>query len=133
MTVRTALRLTLHCAVVAFGTLLHVADAEAACNVIPGTANTFRSALGSVNRPFVGAASDAHTLAGPMTIAVTSAGSPLPCSLASARCADSLGTAGLVACVDELYVVDGTCRRDVAGVDPTFGHLTALPLANDYQ
>src|SRR6185295_1434452 len=40
---------------------------------------------------------------------------------------------GLVACVDELFARDGTCRTSVDSIDPTFGHFTALPPPNDYQ
>jgi hypothetical protein len=70
-----------------------------------------------------------HTLSGPATIAVTAATDPdpLPCDLASAPCA---GRDGLLACVDTLFALDGTCGT-VA--DPTFGHFTALPPPNDYQ
>jgi hypothetical protein len=73
---------------------------------------------------------DDHTFSGPATIAVTPVSASLPFGLASARCAD---TAGLIACVDELYARDGTCETTAAHIDPIFGHFTALPPANDYQ
>ena len=65
-----------------------------------------------------------------MVFAVTPVTAELPFGLASARCAD---TSGLVACVDELYAQDGTCETGPAHIDPIFGHLTALPPANDFQ
>jgi hypothetical protein len=76
---------------------------------------------------------DGQTLSGPAAIAVTSRGSPLPCALAQQRCTDALGLPGLIACVDELFARDGTCRTTPDVVDPTFGHFTALPPPNDYQ
>ncbi len=76
-------------------------------------------------------ANDDRTFAGAATIAVTAAGSPLPCALAAARCADAQ-LPGLVACVDELFVRDGSCRVSTDALDPTFAHFTALPPANDY-
>ena len=48
----------------------------------------------------------------------------------STRCAD---TAGLLACIDEIYAHDGTCDTDPINVRPVFGHFTALPPANDYR
>jgi Tol biopolymer transport system component len=72
-------------------------------------------------------AGDDRTLAGPATIAVTAAGAPLPCGLATAPCASQ---SGVLACVDDLYAADGTCQPNV---DQTFGHFTALPQANDYS
>ena len=76
---------------------------------------------------------DDRTFAGPAAIAVTGAGSPLPCELASRRCADAAGLPGLLACVDELFARDGTCRTTADSVDLTFGHFTALPPPNDFQ
>ena len=35
--------------------------------------------------------------------------------------------------LDELYARDGTCATGASHIDPTFGHFTALPPANDYQ
>lgn len=70
---------------------------------------------------------DDRTLAGPAVIAVSVAGAPLPCALASAPCA---ATDAMIACVDELFALDGTC-----GTSPhaEFSHFTALPPANDFQ
>jgi hypothetical protein len=50
-------------------------------------------------------AADGRTLAGSATIAVTAAGAPLPCGLATSTCA---ATTGVLACVDDLYDADGT-------------------------
>lgn len=70
-----------------------------------------------------------HTLSGPATIAVTAAADPrpLPCDLASTPCA---GHAGLLACIDTLFALDGTCGTTP---DPTFGHFTVVPPPNNYQ
>lgn len=62
-----------------------------------------------------------HTITGPISIAVTTPGAPLPCGLATSTC-DS--TPGLAACVDVLET-DGA-------VDADTPHLTALPHANDF-
>ncbi len=78
----------------------------------------------------VGTPSDDRTLAGPATIAVTASTAALPCSLATTRCADATG---LVACVDELYAIDGTCTTTPAEIDASFGSFTALPPPNNYQ
>ncbi|TMB57605.1 MAG: hypothetical protein E6J60_04715 [Deltaproteobacteria bacterium] len=74
--------------------------------------------------------SDALTLAGPATVAVTRAGDPLPCALASHTCAEEAGHLPLLACADDLFATDGTCGPTP---HPTFPHFTALPFANDYQ
>ena len=71
---------------------------------------------------------DDRTLSGPAAIAVTAAGSPLACGLATADCTTQ---SGVVACVDEIYASDGTCQQEVAS--GTFGHFTALPQANDLR
>src|SRR5262245_42451737 len=75
---------------------------------------------------------DGRGFTGPMTVAVTAAGAELPCALASRSCASATGLSGLLACVDELYTRDGTCRTSADLVDRVFGHLTALPAVNDY-
>jgi hypothetical protein len=81
----------------------------------------------------VDGAADGRTLTGPATIAVTQVGAPLPCALASTRCADGTGLPGLVACVDELFARDGTCDTSSADLGPTFAHFTALPPVNDFR
>ena len=73
---------------------------------------------------------DALTFAGPATVAVTRAGDPLPCALASHTCAEEAGHLPLLACADDLFATDGTCGTTP---HPTFPHFTALPFANDYQ
>lgn len=73
-----------------------------------------------------------HSLSGPATITVTPVGGPLFCGLAAARCADVTPDPLLLACVDELYALDGTCDVDPTAADATFGHFTALPPPNDY-
>jgi cysteine-rich repeat protein len=78
----------------------------------------------------VGAPGDDRTLAGPATIAVTPADTPLPCHLAASRCA---GSTGLIACVDELYEIDGTCETSPEELGATFASFTALPQPNDYE
>src|SRR5262245_9829024 len=72
-------------------------------------------------------ATDALTLTGAATIAVTRATDPLPCALTRRPCA---GQPGLLACVDSLFAADGTCGTTP---DPVFPHFTALPFPNDYQ
>jgi Tol biopolymer transport system component len=67
-----------------------------------------------------------RTLAGPVTIAVTAAGAPLPCGLTTSSCH---GQTGLLACIDDFFTDDGTC-----GTPPPngpFPHFTALPFPND--
>jgi cysteine-rich repeat protein len=71
---------------------------------------------------------DGNTLAGPVTIAVTAAGAPLPCALASTSCTSQTG---LVACVDELFANDGSCGTTIP--NETFPHFAALPAPNDYR
>ncbi len=66
-------------------------------------------------------------LAGPARLAVTAAGRPLPCSLATAPCDRA---SGMLACIDDLFTDDGGCGRTP---DATFPRFTALPHANDYQ
>lgn len=93
---------------------------------------------------------DDRTLAGPATIVVTPMTRALPCGLAAppnaalpsgstdlGRCA-SVG--GQIACVDELFGVNGACSTDprevVAGQpngNETFSYFTALPPANSFE
>ena len=74
---------------------------------------------------------DENTLTGPAKLVVTLATDPLPCGLATTRCADS--TDRLVACVDELYEIDSTCRTDLDRLDPSFPTFTALPVENRFE
>ena len=75
---------------------------------------------------------DDRTLTGPVAIAVSSTGGSLHCDLGGAtlRCANATG---VLACIDELFAQDGTCQTGSSHVDPTFGHFTALPPANDFE
>jgi cysteine-rich repeat protein len=75
-------------------------------------------------------ASDDRTFTGPAKIVVTKVTDPLPCGLATTRCAS---TTGVVACVDELFEMDGTCRTEPARIDSTFPSFTALPPPNSFQ
>jgi hypothetical protein len=75
----------------------------------------------------LGTGTDARTFTGPATIAVTDHGDPLPCGLVTGTC---VGQANLVACIDDLYTLDGSCRPTV---DSLFGHFTALPVPNRYE
>lgn len=67
-------------------------------------------------------------LAGPVTIAVTPAAAlSLPCGLATTACSSHGGST--IACLDDLYAADGSCAPTL---EPTFPHLLALPVPNDY-
>ena len=66
-------------------------------------------------------------LTGPVTVAVTAAGAPLPCGLATAQCSNLQGVA-LRACVDHLYE-DQPCTMRHA----TFPGVTALPSLKDFS
>ncbi len=79
----------------------------------------------------LGGPADDHTLAGPVTIAVSerSQGS-LPCGLINTTCSAQAAALGLVACVDQLFARDGTCDPNP---DPTFPDFVALPPPSDYQ
>ncbi len=84
----------------------------------------------------LGPPDDDLTFAGPAKLIASRRDRPLQCGLASQRCASLVGVTfahGVVACIDELYALDGTCRTAAGDVDATFGHFTALPPANDYQ
>ena len=74
------------------------------------------------------------TLAGPVKIAVQPRGTAsLPCSIASNRCADTVGGSDLLACVDELYDVNDTCLTDPLQIEDTYPNFTALPVWNNYE
>jgi len=77
----------------------------------------------------VDAADDGRTLSGPVAIAVTAAAAPapLPCDLGSMSCQQH---EGLLACIDSLFAIDGTCG---VVADTTFAHFTALPPPNSFQ
>jgi hypothetical protein len=67
--------------------------------------------------------------AGSVKIATTSAGSPLPCDLATLSCTDP-GPPRI--CVDALYEDDSTCTTSAAQVHDVFSTFTALPPPNDF-
>ena len=75
----------------------------------------------------LGAPDDDRTLSGPVRIAVTRAGEPLPCELASRGCG---AVSGALACIDELFADDGSCNPVV---NETFARFTALPPPNAYH
>jgi len=77
----------------------------------------------------VGGAEDDITLAGPATIAVAPSRLPPPCALGPGSCKEVPNT---IACVDELYAIDGSCGTDASQLDAPFAHFTALPEPNDY-
>ncbi|MBY0274234.1 hypothetical protein K2Z84_02745 [Candidatus Binatia bacterium] len=70
---------------------------------------------------------DQRTLSGPATIAVSRSTDPLPCSLATQSCGSQ---SGLLACVDQIYALDGSCDPTPNTIFPGF---TALPQPNDFQ
>jgi len=73
---------------------------------------------------------DDRTFTGPAKIAVTRVTAPLPCGLATTRCAS---TSGVVACIDELFEMDGTCRTEPARINSVFPGFTALPPPNAFH
>ncbi len=75
----------------------------------------------------IDAPTDDRTLSGPVSIAVTRPGDPLPCGLASTSCASQ---SGLTACIDSLFETDGSCGDTAHSV---FSRFTALPPPNSYQ
>ena len=63
----------------------------------------------------VGLPADRRTLSGPAKILVTPVATPLACgSLAASSCADLEGTLGEIACVDQLFTLDGSCDDEPA-------------------
>ena len=70
---------------------------------------------------------DQRTLSGPATIAVSRANDPLPCGLAAQSCS---GQSGLLACIDQIHALDGSCDATPNTIFPSF---TALPQPNDFQ
>ncbi len=76
----------------------------------------------------IGAVNDDVTLAGQAKIAISPAGSPLPCGLATQTCG---AQSGLLACIDGYYANDGNCGTGTQLA--TFPSFTALPPPNDYQ
>jgi cysteine-rich repeat protein len=75
-----------------------------------------------------------HTLSGPAKVIVTAKGAPLQCGLASQTCraAELADASFAIACIDQIFELDGSCDEGAGDVDPTFGHFTALPPPNDF-
>jgi len=72
-------------------------------------------------------ANDDRTLSGSVRIAVSTASdTSLPCGLVTEPCRKR---SGLIACIDELYELDGTCGPKP---HPVFPHFTALPPPNSF-
>jgi len=77
--------------------------------------------------PMLDGANDDRTLSGAVRIAVTHAtDNDLPCGLATQDCS---AQSGVVACIDKLYAMNGTCDQEP---DPVFPHFTALPPPNSF-
>jgi cysteine-rich repeat protein len=72
-------------------------------------------------------------LTGPVTIAVTPKGEPLPCELVTLRCDAPGAPANLKACIDELYENDDTCSTAASSLNRSFAGFTALPPPNLFQ
>jgi cysteine-rich repeat protein len=70
--------------------------------------------------------------AGPARIVVQNILEPVPCGLATTRCADH-GGAPLFACIDELYEDDGTCSETASSLNRLFPSFTALPPENFFR
>lgn len=75
----------------------------------------------------VGGPNDGRTLTGPTAVAVSHAGDPLPCGLASATCEEQ---SNVVACVDHFFRIDGGCDHTTHEYIDSF---VALPPPNDAQ
>jgi Tol biopolymer transport system component len=73
-----------------------------------------------------------EVLSGPARIVVQSAASPLPTQLVGVRCADALATSNTIACIDELYRIDGSCSTREADRSARFPGFVALPRPNDF-
>jgi Tol biopolymer transport system component len=79
----------------------------------------------------IDAVDDDRTLAGPTKVVATTSSVDPPCAIATTPCTDSLSTAGLLACIDTLYGLDGTCQTERAS--RLFPDFVALPPPNDFQ
>jgi hypothetical protein len=72
---------------------------------------------------------DGRTFAGPATIAVTTLDDAPACGPVTGSCTTQ---SGLIACIDDIFELDGTCRTQPTNLNPVFGHFTALPPPNRY-
>lgn len=67
---------------------------------------------------------------------VTRRSAGLRCDLATRPCTELEGptaVTGVVACVGEIFALDGTCRTDAASRAPVFDDFTALPPPDDFR
>ncbi len=84
----------------------------------------------------LGPAGDGRGLTGPVAIAVTAVGKPLPCGLRTSRCIAQPGSPKQYFCIDDLFVdASGPAKCDTgrASQRTTFAGFTALPASNDYR
>ena len=110
------------------GTATCVPVAESGMEIVDRDGVRFLSFQFPDTDALVGAPGDLRTLTGPAAIAISNAGDPLPCGLATVPCS---GQSGLRACIDSLYANDGNCGTAVPAA--TFSHFIALPPPNDYH
>ena len=73
------------------------------------------------------------TLTGPANFVVEPKGNALPIGLADQRCADAVASSDTIACIDELFRLDGSCLTKPANLQPRFATFTALPIPNDFR
>jgi len=72
-------------------------------------------------------------LTGPVRIVVDQAGGPLPFANASQTCSGFAASGSTIACIDQLFAVDGTCDTGQASQHPNFSHFLTLPDANVFS
>jgi hypothetical protein len=72
------------------------------------------------------------TLTGPTRIVVEPIDDVLPTDLVGTHCADVAATKHPIACVDELFRLDGSCFTRPENVNAKFPSFTALPVPNDF-
>lgn len=61
------------------------------------------------------------TLTGPARIVVETVASPLPTDLVGRRCASAVATRSSIACIDELFRIDGTCFLEPENANEQIG------------
>lgn len=118
------------------------AGGSATCQSVPeGSLDVDAFDLGSVQECRLGfrfptattpQLSSPQTLTGPTRIVVDPIGSPLPTGLVATRCADATLAGGTIACIDDLYRLDGSCSTQTTSRNPRFASFTALPVPNDF-
>lgn len=72
-----------------------------------------------------------QTLTGPARIVVEPIARPLPTAVATSSCG-AAPVAGTIACIDDLYRLDGSCSTQASSRNPRFASFTALPVPNDF-